>query len=224
MPTAVGAVGFAARYVSATTDALIGGDLYEVATSPYGVRMVVGDARGKGLDAVQLAATVTGMFRHSAFHRPTLVEVAADLDDIVSAMSGEEDFVTALLAEFHEDGTVLMVNCGHYPPMRVDPDGHASLDTGEVCLPLGLDLGRRLLRPVQSTATWEVGSRLLFFTDGLVEERDAAGAFFPLDAHADLMATGPLEEALDGLVHELLRHSDSGLHDDMAMVLAERPV
>ena len=48
MPSAIGSIGFAARYISATEEALIGGDLYEVASSPYGVRVIVGDARGRG--------------------------------------------------------------------------------------------------------------------------------------------------------------------------------
>ena len=43
LPSAVGSVGFAARYLSATQEALVGGDLYEVAESPYGVRVIVGD-------------------------------------------------------------------------------------------------------------------------------------------------------------------------------------
>jgi len=34
MPTAVGQVGLAARYLSATDEALVGGDLYEVAATP----------------------------------------------------------------------------------------------------------------------------------------------------------------------------------------------
>lgn len=46
MPSAVGPVGLAARYVSASAEALVGGDLYEVAATPFGVRLVVGDVRG----------------------------------------------------------------------------------------------------------------------------------------------------------------------------------
>ena len=72
MPTAIGSVGLAARYVSATAEALVGGDLYEVAATPYGVRVIVGDVRGKGLEAVQTAAAVLGAFRAAAFTEPDL--------------------------------------------------------------------------------------------------------------------------------------------------------
>ena len=79
MPSSIGSLGFAARYVSATEQALVGGDLYEVAESTEGVRVIVGDVRGKGLEAVQMAATVLAAFRlrcgqgavpHRGRHRP----------------------------------------------------------------------------------------------------------------------------------------------------------
>jgi len=32
---------------------------------------------------------------------------------------GDEDFVTAVVAEFHPDRTVAVVKCGHPPPVKV---------------------------------------------------------------------------------------------------------
>lgn len=218
MPTAVGAVGFAARYVSASREALVGGDLYEVAATPYGVRVIVGDVRGKGLDAVQLAASVLGTFRQSAFTNERLTEVARELDRVVVSLSEDEDFVTAVLGEFHDDGSVVLVNCGHHPPLLARRDAPGELiDTGEPALPLGLGTD-----PQESRHSWPVGSRLLFYTDGLVEARDDRGVFFPLNGYAVAVATADLEHALDDLVRELLAHTRKQLNDDMALVLAER--
>jgi len=56
----------------------------------------VGDVRGKGLDAVQMAATVLGVFRTAAFTQSSLADIARDLDGVVKAYGGDEDFVTAL--------------------------------------------------------------------------------------------------------------------------------
>ena len=70
VPTQVGEVAFAARYLSAYETAEVGGDFYEVTATPFGVRAIVGDVCGKGLDGVRLAATLTGAFRESVFaHR-----------------------------------------------------------------------------------------------------------------------------------------------------------
>jgi phosphoserine phosphatase RsbU/P len=217
MPSAIGSIGFAARYISATEEALIGGDLYEVASSPYGVRVIVGDARGKGLDAVQMAATVIGAFRRSAFTQPSLSEIAADLDEVVTAVAGDEDFVTAVLAEFHDDHTVTFVNCGHHPPLMVTADLDSRLvATGEPQPPLGLGG-----TPHPVTSRWSPGSRLLIYTDGLVETRDGHGDFFPLGDHATVLRSGNLEEALDRLVDRLVGHAGHRVNDDMALVLAE---
>ena len=68
----VGPLAVAGRYISASAAADIGGDLYEALDTPYGVRMIIGDVRGKGLDAVRLASIVLGSYRHVAFERADL--------------------------------------------------------------------------------------------------------------------------------------------------------
>jgi serine phosphatase RsbU (regulator of sigma subunit) len=219
MPTSVGRIALAARYLSAADDALIGGDLYEVSATPFGVRMIVGDVRGKGLDAVQLAAAVVGGFRQSALTVTDLAAVAVALDEVVQAVSGEEDFVTAVLAEFHDDGTVAFVNCGHHSPLQLDDDTAVLLDVDEHAPPLGLGVGPGL---TPHKAHWHVGSRLLFYTDGLVEARNAQGAFFDVLAQAEALRAGTLDQALDVLIARVRRHVPGGLKDDLALVLAER--
>jgi sigma-B regulation protein RsbU (phosphoserine phosphatase) len=215
LPGRVGDLGLAARYVSATEAALVGGDLYEVADTPFGVRVLVGDARGKGLDAVKLSSTVLAGFRRAALLEERLEDVARDLDRTVAAVSGDEDFVTALMAEFHDDGAASIVNCGHIPPLVVgDGDAHL-VDTGEPALPLGLGGGHQ-----EAAVSWPGGSRMLFYTDGLVEARDGHGEFFPLERYADELGKGDLDEALDALVARLAKFSPHH-DDDLALVLTE---
>lgn len=218
-PTSIGSLGFAARYVSATEEALVGGDLYSVAKSPDGVRVIVADARGKGLEAVQMAATVLLAFRHAAVREPSLTAVATDLDDVVTAVAEDEDFVTALLAEFHDDRSVTLLNCGHHPPLLLTNAHNSSLvDTGSPEPPLGLG-------PEPSTVTCQLneGERLLFYTDGLVESRNREGTFFPLEDSAEALSTDDLATALDGLLGRVVDHvGQSRVNDDVALVLVER--
>lgn len=215
MPTAIGSVGLAARYVSASEEALVGGDLYEVAATPYGVRVIVGDVRGKGLEAVQTAAAVLGAFRAAAFTEPDPARLARRLDEALVHHIGDEEFVTAVLGQFDGD-RVVIANCGHHPPLLVDGDAAALVDTGEPTLPLGLGS-----EPELSEHTWTPGSRMLFYTDGLVEARGADGSFFPLDDFAGELADGEVEEALDRLVEHLLRFGGQDTSDDVALVLAQ---
>ncbi len=214
-PDAVGSVGFASRYVSASEEASVGGDLYEIAATPYGVRVVVGDVRGKGLPAVQTAASVLGAFRQAAFSEPDIGKVAADVDEVVSRVIDDEEFVTAIIAEFRDDRVVL-ANCGHHPPLLIDPTGSTTLDTGEPTTPWGL-------KPQPQLVEHPFGpdDRLLLFTDGLVESRDRAGRFFPLEEYVGVLRGVPLGEALDELVERLRRFAGGRIADDVALVLAE---
>ncbi len=215
MPTAIGSVGLAARYVSATAEALVGGDLYEVAATPFGVRVIVGDVRGKGLEAVQTAAAVLGAFRAAAFTSPDVATLSRTIDETLGRMVGDEEFVTAIVGEFSGD-RVTLANCGHHPPLLVTGHDVTTVDTGEPTVPLGLGS-----QPGLSEHAWPVGARMLFYTDGLVEARNRRGEFFPLDDFSAELGEGTVEEALDRLVAHLLDYAGQRMSDDLALVLAE---
>jgi sigma-B regulation protein RsbU (phosphoserine phosphatase) len=215
MPTAIGSVGLAARYVSATAEALVGGDLYEVAATPFGVRVIVGDVRGKGLEAVQTAAAVLGAFRAAAFTSPDVASLSRTIDETLGRMVGDEEFVTAIVGEFAGD-RVTLANCGHHPPLLVTGHDVTTVDTGEPTVPLGLGS-----QPGISEHAWPAGARMLFYTDGLVEARDRSGEFFPLDDFSAELGDGTVEEALDRLVAHLLDYAGQRMSDDLALVLAE---
>jgi serine phosphatase RsbU (regulator of sigma subunit) len=214
LPAQLGDVGFVARYESASKAAMVGGDLYEVVDSPHGTRVVVGDVRGKGLEAVHLSATVMAAFRWAAVTEPSLENVAADLDTVVKAVAGDEDFVTAVLAEFHPD-RVSLVNCGHPAPLLVEGHQARLVDTGEPALPLGLGT-----EPHSVDISWPRGARLLMYTDGLAESRNRHGEFFPLLDAAEPLDQGPLDDALDRLLAVAHTHA-AQWNDDVAIVLAE---
>ncbi|GAB7193037.1 PP2C family protein-serine/threonine phosphatase [Kineococcus sp. NUM-3379] len=223
VPAQVGHLLLSSRYVSASADALVGGDLFDVVASGPAVRVIVGDARGKGLPAVHTAAAVLSAFRATAPRQAVpLDEVARGIDAALTPGLAEEDFVTAVLCELHPDGRVLVVRCGHPAPLRLAP-GRPPEEVGAVpCLPLGMGV-----EPVVEAAELRRGERLLFFTDGLVEARDAQGAFFDLPAAARLLLpVGPptpagLDAALDRLLGAVRAHVGGALGDDVALLLVE---
>jgi serine phosphatase RsbU (regulator of sigma subunit) len=63
-------ISIAARYRPATPGASAGGDLYEVIPTGHGIRVIIGDVRGGGLDAAALARHVLSAFRPSAASVP----------------------------------------------------------------------------------------------------------------------------------------------------------
>jgi sigma-B regulation protein RsbU (phosphoserine phosphatase) len=66
LPAELGGVAFASHYQSATREAMVGGDLYDITMTQFGPRFIIGDVKGKGLDAVGLCAAVLAVFRELA--------------------------------------------------------------------------------------------------------------------------------------------------------------
>lgn len=217
VPARVGNLAFASRYLSASPVALIGGDLYEVVDCENGVvRAVVGDVRGKGLDAVRLAAVVLGSFREAALSLDRLADVASLMDRRLRRHLDTEDFVTAVFAEFRDDGRLTVVNCGHHPPLLVRGSGIELLSPRTATTPLGLDPV-----PESELTTMAPGDRLLLYTDGLVEARTRSGRMISLGHLTDTLRHPRLDQALADLVATLEALVVGPIEDDLALVLAE---
>lgn len=77
---AVGDVLVAARSASASAGASVGGDFYDIVDTPYGVRAIIGDVRGSGLGAVEVAAVLLGSFREAAYDEPDLRDLVRRLE------------------------------------------------------------------------------------------------------------------------------------------------
>jgi phosphoserine phosphatase RsbU/P len=220
LPAELGGISFASHYQSATPGTLVGGDLYDLTMTQFGPRFIIGDVKGKGLDAVGRCAVVIAAFRELAFAEPDLVRLAERVDARLSAEMGVEDFVTAIFAEFGPE-EVRLVNCGHQPPVKIGP----SVSSGELeiiaqdryALPLGLQP-----RPDQQNIVLKQGDRLMFYTDGLVESRDRSGRFLELDDRvAAALAAPDLDACLQGVDSLLLAHTGHQLGDDVLMVACE---
>ncbi|MFJ7961723.1 PP2C family protein-serine/threonine phosphatase [Streptomyces sp. NPDC096319] len=233
----IGGLQCAARYEAAQADAFIGGDLFAVQDTPHGVRLVVGDVRGKGMDAVEAVAVVIGAFREAAEQERNLEGVALRLERALTregtrrdGLDAFEGFTTAVLAEIpRADGSgtfggfVRVVNRGHPPPLMLYADGRLdALEPGEAALPLGM--GELAQWPDRAEARpFPPGTTLLFYTDGLSEARNAQGVFYdPAARLAGRIFPGP-EELLDALVDDVRLHTGGGATDDMALLAVSRP-
>jgi phosphoserine phosphatase RsbU/P len=220
LPAELGGVAFASHYQSATPGTLVGGDLYDLTMTQFGPRLIVGDVKGKGLDAVGRCAAVIGAFRELAFAEPDLCTLAVQMDSRLSADMGIEDFVTVILAEFGV-GEVRVVNCGHHPPVKIGQSiGQGMLELvapDSAAQPLGLSP-----RPCQQDVPLKQGDRLMFYTDGLVEARDHAGRFLSLDERVvDALAASRLDACVQQVSGLLLEHTGHALGDDVLLVVCE---
>jgi hypothetical protein len=251
-PPRLGPLGFDVAYVAAAAEAKVGGDLYEaVATRDHGIRVIIGDVRGKGLGAIELASDVLGMFRELAHDACTLAELAARLDTGLGRSLGRhEEFVTALLVEVDpESGRTLLFNCGHPSPMLIAAAGDDAVTGRVTCVevpqpapPLGL-LSLGDCSAAQLSLTLQPKDQLLLYTDGVTEARDARRAFYPLRERITALApraalqvagkavlkplTSGGADNSRGLLNliraDLVKHVGAPLNDDAALLLIRAP-
>jgi phosphoserine phosphatase RsbU/P len=216
VPAALGSLRLAVLYASASAEASIGGDFYEALETPHGVRLLVGDVRGKGLDAVRLPAV-----DHDG------AAVAQDLDQHrgheILRSDGAGHAAVQRRCHLGQVGAVLggvaeaaQHHPGHPAPLLVRGGQATELDPPEPAAPLGLGP-----RPEPLRLRLALGDRILLYTDGASEAR-ARGGFFPLQtAAAFALVSADLEAGLESLWAELQRHVAGQLHDDVALLLIE---
>jgi serine phosphatase RsbU (regulator of sigma subunit) len=219
VPRQAGSVKMAVRYLSASSGARVGGDLYEVAVTPDCIRLIVGDVEGKGLPAVRLAAEVTGAFRAAAHEEGSLPAVVERIEASLARELGEEEFVTAILAEISADeDKIELISCGHPVPLLLGggPPRPAAPDAD--ALPLGLSHLSGAPR-IPATIAFEPGDELLFYTDGASEARNKAGSFFPLASCTSVLAGHDPDTLVDRLSDEITRYVGHAPTDDIALLL-----
>ncbi|MGX1248010.1 GAF domain-containing protein/anti-sigma regulatory factor (Ser/Thr protein kinase) [Streptomyces ambofaciens] len=170
------ALDVAYRYLPA--QAGVGGDWFDVLPlSGSRVALVVGDVVGHGLHA---AATM-GRLR-TAVHNFTALDLPPDellglLDELVGRIDQDEAAddstapvtgATCLYAIYDPvAGSCVMARAGHPPPALIRPDG--TVEFPEV--PAGPPLGLGGLPFETTELRLAEGSRLVLYTDGLVEDR-----------------------------------------------------
>ncbi|MFE7317571.1 PP2C family protein-serine/threonine phosphatase [Streptomyces sp. NPDC057555] len=224
VPHQVGNVLAAGLYRSGEIGTMVGGDLYDIRATRSGERAIIGDVRGKGLQAVRTVADILGSFREAAYDHEDLLEVASRMERRLAHEAAEipddELFVTAALVEYDARAQqVTIINHGHIEPVLIS-GGEVTALTGPPALPLGLG-GLSGEPPVSYTHRFAPGDVLLLCTDGLIEARDHTGAFYPLldrltQRFTGRPAPGP-DDVIDFLNTDLPRHTRV-LHDDVAIL------
>lgn len=208
----------AIRYLPAERASRVGGDWYHAATVRDGrVLLAVGDVAGHGLHA----ATVMAQLRHAL--AALAVTTTSDPAELLSHLNTllcatEASTATAVIARYDPaDGSVVWAQAGHPAPLRTRAGATLSLPR-----PRGPLLGA-VPHAVYQTATLRLGRRdlLLFYTDGLVEDRKRSleEGLRPVIATLDEISARANPAPLAELLSRLRRANP----DDDTCVLAARP-
>ena len=164
----------AARYVSASTAADVGGDFYDLLSLPDGaVGIAVGDVLGHDLAAAAAMGHLRGLLRACAWDTgdPDPGAVLGRLDRLVQGLQVAE-MATIVYVRAQRPPVagrpwrLELGNAGHPPMLLRAVDGTVSQLDGVTGLLLGVDGATR-----RTSLTVEVpaGTTLLLYTDGLIE-------------------------------------------------------
>jgi len=218
VPPRTGRFAFGSRYLSSDSTSDVAGDVVDVQATGRGARILVGDVDGRGLSAVPLASIMLASFRE-ACERPglSLIEVARAVDHAIVLLGAQGQSATAVIMDVDDRGWAEVVNCGHPPPLRRDAEGRVtSLSPQRYATALGRSPDLH-----SDTFTLTPKDRLVIYTDGLLESRDAAGTMLPLDRQlSDLDEAEPAAAAgqlLDGTLRPRGRRNE----DDAAVLVID---
>lgn len=215
-------------YEPVQQDELVGGDIYEVAATPWGTRVLIGDVQGKGLAAIGAAMAVVGAFREAAHREATLTALVDALETAVvrhndnSGQRGEpERFVSALVVGVDKGAEAQIVVCGHPPPYVLHDEAVTTVATQQEHVPLGL--GALVDEPrMVSWFAFPAGSTLLLCTDGLTEARAPGGGFYPLEARLGGRTDITASRLTRSLVADMRDFTAGTQQDDVAVLAVRR--
>ncbi|WP_327701100.1 SpoIIE family protein phosphatase [Streptomyces decoyicus] len=212
------------RYLPA--QAGVGGDWFDVIPLPGArVALVIGDVVGHGLHA---AATM-GRLR-IAVHNFSALDLSPDellghLDELVTHIDVQDEDIddgpaitgaTCLYVIYDSvSGRITAATAGHLPPAVAHPDGRVEFLHSPVSPPLGLGTG---LPFETAELSLPEGSRLVLYTDGLVENRSR-----DLDAGMEALRaalTGPDRTPEDTCATVLQSLLPARSTDDVALLVA----
>jgi hypothetical protein len=184
----------------------VGGDFFQILPDGEGgLLVVVGDVAGKGLPAAMLVSVLAGAIRGVAEYTKSPAELLANLNERLVGRGGG-GFSTALVAHIAFNGAVSIANAGHLSPY---------LDGREIELPGTLPLGVMNGAVYLTTQlTLAPGSRLTFYSDGVVEAQNQHGELFGFDRAGDL-STQPAAAIVEAA-------KQFGQEDDITVVTIER--
>jgi len=201
----------------------VGGDYFDVfSMSDRRLVLAVGDVAGHGLSTGLLMASLKSSIAalvHEDYSGSELIERA---NHLLVEHSKKLTMVTLTVVEIDPvEGSFLLANAGHPPAFLLSAEGEV-----EELMAGSIPMGSRLCRPVSLEGDFLPGSRLVLYSDGLVEAASKDGEPFGYERLAQLLSetSGLSGTALNAKVLESLTAFTEGTPpaDDLTLVVVER--
>jgi len=202
--------------------AQMGGDYYDFLTTRDGKTAVaIGDVSGHGLPTALLVATAKAALSALLESGEEGSALFAKMNALLYRSTDTRNYMTLGLAVLIGDSDVALTNAGHPPPYRISSGRVEALELA--AFPLGLFEGRTFptrIFPLRA------GDRIVFYTDGIIECRDANDDAFGYERFERVLAEhggAPLAELRQAVLDAIRAHCPDGpADDDRTLVICER--
>jgi serine phosphatase RsbU (regulator of sigma subunit) len=200
----------------------VGGDSFDYALDGHTLHVAVFDAMGHGLEAATMATVLIAAYRHGRVNGNPLTDIYAEMDDVLAAAYPGR-FATAQLGRLDTTtGLLTWINAGHPAALLV----RGQRVVGELAGPISRPVGFGTAEPQVSSTQLQPGDRIIFFTDGVVEERLEDGVQFGEQRLREFIETNaaldlPPAETVRLLSHALLKGRGGRTSDDASLLLVQ---
>jgi Stage II sporulation protein E (SpoIIE) len=202
----------------------VGGDAFDYAIAGDQVHVAVFDAMGHNSHAGLAANLAVAACRNNRRQGIDLVTTGERIEQVLVGHFGHQTYVTAILGDVNAaTGLFSWINRGHHPPVLIRGGRWTTALPCPAAHPLGTELGAKATLCREQL---EPGDRVLLYTDGITEARDARGREFGLSQFTDFIirhhADGlSVPETLRRLMNAILDHHGGRLGDDATVVCLE---
>jgi serine phosphatase RsbU (regulator of sigma subunit) len=218
-PDQVEGIEFDCLYRSATQEALVGGDFYDLFAAPDGrIGVLIGDVSGKGLQASTLTSLVRNTIVAYSYEQQSPAEVVQRTSRVVYDSVPTDMFMTLIFGMLDlSTGRLEYCNAGH-PAGLVLRDGECT----EMLPSTGPLVGAFPELSFENSTTY-VSNRdvVLLYTDGVIEAKGAV-EMFGEDRLRDVVQAEGRDGSPGGLparvFQRLIEFTGGSIGDDIAML------
>jgi serine phosphatase RsbU (regulator of sigma subunit)/anti-sigma regulatory factor (Ser/Thr protein kinase) len=205
-------------HLAATT--FFNGDLALAARLPGGgLRWMLGDCVGHGLPAAIGGLPLSSVFYATAAKGVPLSEVVTTMNDTLLALLPRGFFCAAVLLELSPAGDRVTIWNGGMPPAFVcSPGPPGTRHVHSENLPLGT-VPSRDIESAGTVLEIEPETRILCFSDGLIETHSVQGELFGMERASAIVSLHAPDEVFEALLRALSEfRGDNPSFDDLSLV------
>ncbi len=203
---------------------VIAGDIFDITQiDDDRTAFFLGDVVGKGMPAAMLMGMTQSNLAASLRHDPDLGRAMTEVNKQLNARSADREFVTLFAGIYDRSKKVLeFVDAGHGYCLRSTAGGQFELIKSEGGLPLGIDPTQ--VYHAEQLAGIESPTRIVVFSDGVVEQIGPGGAEFGVERSIEILnASGSVEQDVESLLQAVIDFAETDSLSDDVTIASIRP-